>query len=221
VPSAGPEIPMTPPATRNTLSPPPAEYRTNAGHTPLKVPARPLALHSPARSTFSEPSTDTPTRNNTELNANLADEEDEDGALKGPLHMPELPTTPSDAEENFTIHALTARLRHIEEHPEENEPLALQARCNRRDSVPDVNAGAQQKTTLTDTEGFGPGDAGLERKPSEGLSTISEERIDSTITTSPPKVSTDEPDLDRGIKLKKKASCNFGTPFGQLGPRKF
>ena len=29
----------------------------------------------------------------------------------------------------------------------------------------------------------------------------------------------DDKELDRGIKLRKKPSCNFGTPFGQLGPR--
>jgi len=151
------------------------------------------------------------------LNANLVDEEDEDEALKGPLHMPELPNTPG--EENFTIDMLTARLRNIEEHPEENEPLALHAHCNLAESVPDAAAGAAQ-TAPTDTEESGFHEDKLGRRDFEGLSTISEERVDSTTVTSPPTL-TNEPDLDRGIKLKKKASCNFGTPFGQLGPRKF
>lgn len=219
IPSAGTELPKTPPATRNTLSPPPPEYRTHAGHTPLRVPDRPLSLSllSPARSTFSEPNTDTPTRNNTELNANLVDEVDEDEALKGPLHMPELPNTPG--EENFTVDMLTARLRNIEEHPEENEPFALHARCNLGEAAPDAQAGAADTiSNVTDEPDFH--DDKPDRTASGGLSTIAEERVDSTTLTSPPKV-TDEPDLDRGIKLKKKASCNFGTPFGQLGPRKF
>jgi len=97
------------------------------------MPLRTILDQSPARSTFSE-STDTPTKLNTERNLVIEDEDDGDVALKGPLHMPELPNTPGEG--NFTMDMLTARLKNIEEHPEDNEPLALKARCNRRDSVP-------------------------------------------------------------------------------------
>jgi len=98
------------------------------------MPVRPLLDPSPARSTFSE-IVDTPTKLNTERNLLIEEEDDGDHALKGPLHMPELPNTPGKG--NFTMDMLTARLKDIEENPDDNEPLALHARCNRRDSMPD------------------------------------------------------------------------------------
>ena len=87
-----PDIPASPPVTRQTLSPPPLANRHLAGHTPLKAP-RPGEF-SPAMSVLSEKLSDTPTRSNTLLNESMADGVDEDRPLKGPLHMPSLPCNP-------------------------------------------------------------------------------------------------------------------------------
>jgi len=92
---------------------------------------------------MSEELANTPTKANTKLNSALSretsmEDEEEDHPLRGPLNMPELPSTPG--EDHFTMDMLTARLRAIEEHPEENEPLALLACGNRRESVVDSEA---------------------------------------------------------------------------------
>jgi hypothetical protein len=68
---------------------------------------------------------DTPTRNNTHINAFLtrSNDEEEDVALKGPLNMPELPNQPNET--NFTLDALSKRLERIEQNPEEGRPMVF------------------------------------------------------------------------------------------------
>lgn len=118
------EMPPSPPATRATLSPPPAANRHLAGHTPIKLPARPVDFSPSRASSVSERLSDTPTRANTQLNALLSEGSEDDKPLKGPLNMPGLPNNPGA--ENFTMEMLDARLKDVEDHPEENQPLVLQ-----------------------------------------------------------------------------------------------
>ena len=68
---------------------------------------------------------DTPTRNNTHINALLtqSSDEEDDYELRGPLNMPELPNRPDEF--NFTLDMLSKRLEHIEKHPEEGTPQVI------------------------------------------------------------------------------------------------
>lgn len=136
-----PDIPASPPVTRQTLSPPPLANRHLAGHTPLKAP-RPGEF-SPAMSVLSEKLSDTPTRSNTLLNESMADGVDEDRPLKGPLHMPSLPCNPG--QENFTMDMLDAKLQDIVEHPDENQPIVLKAH-NPPDEAPEVTEASPTST---------------------------------------------------------------------------
>ena len=121
-----PEDPPSPPTTTRIMSPPPPEYVRHAGHTPLRGPSRPTS--SSSYKAIAAALDDTPTRRNTARNVALSRDEDGDHGLIGPLKLPELPNAP-DAE-NFTIDALTTRLQYIENHPDENRPLALSAKVN-------------------------------------------------------------------------------------------
>ena len=114
------EIPSSPPQTSKALSPPPYNYRMDAGHTPLKAPRPPTP---PNNSMSMDGIEDIPTRNNTHINAFLtrSNDEDEDKELKGPLNMPELPNCPDEA--NFTFEMLSRRLEQIENHPEDAKPM--------------------------------------------------------------------------------------------------
>ena len=62
---------------------------------------------------------DTPTRNNTHINAFLTKDNENDGdrALSGPLNMPELPSRPTET--NFTLEMLSKRLEQLEQHPDQ------------------------------------------------------------------------------------------------------
>lgn len=137
---------------------------------------------------------DTPTRSNTALNETLSDSTDEDRPLKGPLMMPELPTNPG--EENFTMSMLDAKLQDLIEHPEDSQPLAMRS---------------QSPTFPVDPAGHTDDHCMSGSQPRSQL-----ESIESKIP-SPPPASGDAMDCG-GIKLRKKASCNFGAPFGQINP---
>lgn len=119
------DVPVSPPPTARGLSPPPLNNLAMAGHTPLRAARRPTP---PLLSMAMDGIDDTPTRNNTHINAYLtrSNDEDEDVALKGPLNMPELPTRPDET--NFTLEALSKRLEQIEQHPEEGRPLVFAER---------------------------------------------------------------------------------------------
>jgi len=185
------DLPASPPATRNILSPPPPANRRHAGHTPLKAPHP--GEFSPALSTRSDKVTDTPTRSNTLMNEVMSQDDgaDEDRPLKGPLHMPSLPCNPGA--ENFTMDMLDAKLKDISEHPEENEPLVC-------------------KSTLlaVEEEPSEPSSASGEK-----VDSASNESRDRTGSTSIE--SKDKGKLDEGIRLRTKPSSNFGAPLGSMG----
>ncbi|PNS19488.1 hypothetical protein CAC42_7332 [Sphaceloma murrayae] len=204
------ELPASPPATRQVLSPPPAEYRKDAGHTPLRIPSRPESSDSATRpSAFLGALEATPTRSNTHRNMSIATD-DEDVALSGPLRLPELPSNPGS--ENFTMDALTARLQYIEEHPDESLPLAMSARFA-LDSESDVD---DSETTVKNDKHE---DASLKDTPS-----LSHGETSAAAVSPPPASETSQSLSDQelefhdrgGIKLKQKTSMNFGAPFGQL-----
>ena len=115
------EIPLSPTQTAQPLSPPPFKNRMDAGHTPLRAPRPPTP--PPQNSMSMDGIEDTPTRNNTHINAYLtrSNDEDEDRELKGPLNMPELPHVPGDT--NFTFDMLSKKLEQIEKHPEDSRPM--------------------------------------------------------------------------------------------------
>lgn len=71
---------------------------------------------------------DTPTRNNTHLNAFLSrsSDEEEDEELEGPLNMPELPNRPDET--NFTLEMLRKRLEQIEKNPDESTRMVFAER---------------------------------------------------------------------------------------------
>lgn len=208
------EQPPDPPTTSKALSPLPFANRQMAGHTPLKAPRRPTPPSlSPATSNMSNVSDgidETPTRTNTHLNTLLSSktEADEDIPLKGALSMPELPNAPG--EHNFTIDALTAKLAHIESNPEENQPMVL------NQSSPGVYV--PERDDRADGPFF----------PKAQQSDLDSQAMSSTVMSPPPtgsqlsQTTSNEARADRdleygGIKLRKKPSCNFGAPLGQLG----
>ena len=117
------EIPGSPPQTR-ALSPPPFNYRMEAGHTPLHPPRQPTP--PPQNSMSMDGIEDTPTRSNTHINTYLSrsNKKEEEKELKGPLNMPELPYVPGDA--NFTFDMLSKKLEQIEQHPEDAKPMVFQ-----------------------------------------------------------------------------------------------
>jgi len=183
------DVPRSPPQSRAKLSPPPLKYRHLAGHTPLRGSiAGPI---SPALSTFSE-HVDTPTRSNTTLNETLTANDPDDRPLKGPLMMPELPNQPG--EENFTMSMLEAKLQDMVEHPEESEPMVMKSPSPGLNEV--SQADELDKTNIETT---------VQPKNSESKSTS-------------PQATKGADQLDGGIKLRKKPSCNFGAPLGQMHP---
>ena len=185
------DLPASPPATRNILSPPPPANRRNAGHTPLKAPHP--GEFSPALSTRSDKLTDTPTRTNTLMNEVMSQDDgaDEDRPLKGPLHMPSLPCNPGA--ENFTMDMLDAKLKDISEHPEENEPLVCKSTILVQEEEPSEPTSAS----------------------GEKVDSASSESRDKTGSTSTE--SKDKGNLDEGIRLRTKMSSNFGAPLGSMG----
>jgi hypothetical protein len=119
------EIPVSPGNTSH-LSPLAPAHRALAGHTPLKAPARPPT--PPPKDAMIEGIDDTPTRNNTHINAYLTrtSDDDDDVALKGPLNMPELPNQPGA--HNFTQEMLCKKLERIAQIPDcdESRPMIFQ-----------------------------------------------------------------------------------------------
>lgn len=185
------DLPASPPATRNILSPPPPANVRHAGHTPLKAP-RPGEF-SPALSTRSDKLTDTPTRTNTLMNEVMSQDDGagEDRSLKGPLHMPSLPCNPGA--ENFTVDMLDAKLKDISEHPEENQPIVLQSTNLALDEPSEAAPATDEKV--------------------DSASSDSKDKAES-----PSAESKDKDNLDNaGIRLRTKMSSNFGAPLGSMG----
>lgn len=117
------EIPVSPPQTAKAHSPPPFNYRMEAGHTPLRAPRPPTP--PPQNSLSFDGIEDTPTRNNTHINTYLtrSNDEEEDTELKGPLNMPELPHVPGES--NFTFDMLSKKLEQIERNPDTAKPMVF------------------------------------------------------------------------------------------------
>jgi hypothetical protein len=213
----------------SAASPIPSEYKRNAGHTPVKTPARPL--------TPSLGIEDTPTKSNTQINASLAksDDEDEDPMLTGPLSMPELPNKPG--EHNFTEEALFKRLEHIAQSPgtEEARPLVFATRTPGL-ATPEAVDGSPKEINRYDspmiraidsiTNGSRSNPGGIvapvptHELPTQPPSTMSPQSglALSQIASNEEIEAAVQKNFDEGgIKLKKKASSNFGAPWGTLG----
>lgn len=193
------EVPRSPPQTRATLSPPPLANRHHAGHTPLRASiSGPL---SPALSSLSI-RLDTPTRSNTALNETMTHDDDEDDRpLRGPLMMPELPNSPGDG--NFTMSMLDAKLQDLIEHPEESEPMVLKTPSPALEARPILDDGVSDESNSATTD---------TKTSSQSQPGSSESKLTS------PSVSAKAEPFDGGIKLRKKQSCNFGAPMGQMNP---
>ena len=113
---------ITPSTSKGDASPAPDSYRVEAGHTPLRAPQAPTS--PPAGALATDGISDTPTRNNTDINNFLTESrEDDDHALKGPLKLPELPSQPGN--DNFTLDALNKRLEQIKQQPSEATPMVF------------------------------------------------------------------------------------------------
>lgn len=212
------EIPASP-AQLEKLSPPPVQHRILAGHTPVRIPRKPTP---PPKGALTEGIEDTPTRNNTHINAFLTrcNDEDNEKALKGPLNMPELPSDP--AETNFTFEALSARLEQIEKDPKQAKPMIF--------STPSPGLASPQNELDTMTmDHFSPrsltnaAEAPLAPAATRDANASYQSTSSSVPAMSPngaPMSPLDPAETAKfeqgGIKLKKKASVNFGAPFGQL-----
>ncbi|KAM0716626.1 hypothetical protein Q7P37_008071 [Cladosporium fusiforme] len=220
------EIPCLSPGSLRALSPIPDEYKAHAGHTPIKAPARP-STPPPKNMTLADID-DTPTKHNTHINTFLvrSNDEEEDPALTGPLSMPELPNQPG--EHNFTEEMLCKRLEKIAQSPgtEESRPLIFATPSPGLVSPRNGWLEGSPKSVLSESNGtVPPPPAGTQEVPTQpATSTISPQ---SDVLSNPlSQVTSNEIDVDEavqrnfdqgGIKLKKKASANFGAPFGSLG----
>lgn len=221
------EIPTGP---ARILSPLPPELRAHAGATP--PPKNPLKNRLDGLE-------DTPTRNNTLLNASLSkesDDEDGDQALSGPLNMPELPNRPG--EHNFTEEMLCKRLERIAASPDcdESRPmvfaepspglmtpadLAEQAKAEkdsyfpaRAEEAPIAPAQtAIPPSTLPESANSTTSVSSALISPQSGipLSQIPSHEQEAR------ELAVHRDFQEGGIKLKKKPSSNFGAPFGSLG----
>jgi hypothetical protein len=236
------EIPISPPRTAKALSPPPFNFRMEAGHTPLKAPRPPTP---PPQKMSMDGIEDTPTRNNTHINTYLtrSNDEDEDRELKGPLNMPELPHVPDDA--NFTFDMLAKKLEKLEKDPESAKPMVFkQPSPGLASPVEEERKGDEFLSpkstascvyllwwvvTITNDVHSDARDAPYSPPTSRTTqpnfpSDFSSNALSPTVSTSAPlsKEVTHEDKVQAdfesgGIKLKKKPSTNFGAPFGQLG----
>ncbi|KAI6824509.1 hypothetical protein KC340_g12319 [Hortaea werneckii] len=196
------EVPVSPPCTAAVQSPPPLSNRALAGHTPLKSTRPPTPpLHNMPMDGIE----DTPTRNNTHINTFLSRSTpgDEDKELTGPLNLPELPYQPDET--NFTLDALSQRLERLCSHPEEGKPMIFSQ------PTPGVASPAE------------PVDAGHKVEASIPAEDVSHNFSPSAVISPNGAPISHQPSNESekfevgGIKLKKKASTNFGAPFGQLG----
>ncbi|KAK1820811.1 hypothetical protein LTR12_004837 [Friedmanniomyces endolithicus] len=186
----GQERPIRSQRARNH-SPIPSNNRNLAGHTPLKAPKAPS---SPPNDMNLDGSEETPTRRNTHINIFLTREREgeEDIPLKGPLSMPELPNNPDGS--NFTLEALSQRLEQVAKSPNESRPMVF-AQKSPGLASPAESAEEQPSKSESPPAGF----------VQPGSSMLS------------PSANPVPPTEYNGVKLKKKASTNFGAPFGQLG----
>lgn len=198
------------PTHDDILSPPPAAYTAHAGHTPIKIPDRPVLDISPAISHKSARSIDNLTECNTQFN--LLDsaqngQDSDDPELQGPLKLPGLP---QDAGPDcFTMDMLTKRLQDISDDPGSNTPSSLRAPVNFTNDDDPTSADSSESTSekQADVPDQDP------PPPAKTSPQISGEK-----SPVPTPVEPDDDLNHRGIKLKKKPSCNFGAPLGQLGP---
>lgn len=243
------EIPSLSPNSLRALSPIPDEHKAHAGHTPIKTPARPRTP-PPQNMTLTDID-DTPTKNNTHLNALLAqsNDSDEDPSLSGPLSMPELPNQPG--EHNFTEEMLCKRLEKIAQSPgtEESRPLVFSqpspglATPEGLDGSPfgpsrfvlpthsKYPSNQKAKKSLTNNSPHSTGSNPPAPAPTHDLPTQAHAAGSSAMSpqsglplsqVASNEVRDDDDAVQRdfdqgGIKLKKKASSNFGAPFGCLG----
>ncbi|KAK4962890.1 hypothetical protein LTR10_000517 [Elasticomyces elasticus] len=166
--------------------------------SPLPPNNRALAGHTPLRapraptppiSNMLDGSEDTPTRHNTNINLYLvrSQEGEEDVPLKGPLSLPELPNKPEDS--HFTLEALSRRLEQVARSPEEARPMVFAQKS------PGLASPAEPADSDPTSTGFVQSSSGV---------------------ISPSTLTAPQTEYN-GVKLKKKASVNFGAPLGQLG----
>ncbi|KAK5688646.1 hypothetical protein LTS10_000624 [Elasticomyces elasticus] len=166
--------------------------------SPLPPNNRALAGHTPLRApraptppfaNLLDGSEDTPTRHNTNINLYLvrSQEGGEDVPLKGPLSLPELPNKPEDS--HFTLEALSRRLEQVARSPEEARPMVFAQKS------PGLASPAEPADSDPTSTGFVQSSSGV---------------------ISPSTLTAPQTEYN-GVKLKKKASVNFGAPFGQLG----
>ncbi|KAK0337843.1 hypothetical protein LTR59_009347 [Friedmanniomyces endolithicus] len=184
------DVPVSPTSTAGNHSPLPSSNRNLAGHTPLKAPRAPS---SPPNDINLDGSEDTPTRHNTHINIFLTRnrEGEEDIPLKGPLSMPELPNNPDEL--NFTLEALSKRLEQVAMSPKESRPMVF----------------AQKSPGLASPAESADDQPSKSESPPAGF-------VQSGCIMLSPSATTLPPTEYNGVKLKKKASTNFGAPFGQL-----
>lgn len=220
------EIPISPPQTAKNLSPPPYNYRMDAGHTPIREFRPPTP--PPQKAFTMDGIEDTPTRNNTHINAFLtrSNDEEEDKELKGPLNMPELPH--QAGEENFTFEMLSKKLEQIEKNPqaETAKPMVF-AQPSPGLASPAERAGPsppKQNEGIISPKTVPPASSETENpaSPTNTATHASANALSpSGMSALSQQVSHDDKvqaDFESGgIRLKKKASSNFGAPFGQLG----
>ncbi|KAF2768133.1 hypothetical protein EJ03DRAFT_251053, partial [Teratosphaeria nubilosa] len=214
------EIPVSPPTTAQNLSPVPPQHRQLAGHTPLRPPRLPTP---PPKDMLLDGVEDTPTRNNTHINAFLtrSHDDDEDLALTGALNLPELPNKPDEG--TFTVDALSKRLQQIESNPDTDgrptvfaqpspglssptDPMDKATAAPKTDqqyvlaSSAAQPAGSELNSTVISPTAFSPPNGNNPLSPQE----IHDAQVHTKFEQG-------------GIRLKKKPSSNFGAPFGQLG----
>lgn len=196
--------------------------RIMAGHTPIRPPRPPTP---PPNDMAMDGIEDTPTRNNTHINLFLTQHNDGEGdvPLKGPLNMPELPHRPDDT--NFTLDALTEKLRQIEQHPEESEskPLVMaQPSPGLASPTGETDLSPESKTAkVLDESPFSPvNSAKMAMSQMSSLGSNLSPSMSNDGVLSPQEVheaKVQQQFEEGGIKLKKKLSLNFGTPLGLVG----
>jgi hypothetical protein len=212
---------VIPNRSTEALSPPPPINRMLAGHTPVRVPRRPTP---PPMDMSMDGIEDTPTRNNTHINAFLTQSDEEDMPLKGPLNMPELPHRPDAG--NFTLDALTERLHQMVNNPDQSKPLVysrpspgLASPVNERSSK---NHSPSSKLPSNETP-ISPTNTRAQDGKVQG-SQVGSNLSPSISNTDATPMSPQEAHeakvhaefQEGGIRLKKKTSINFGAPFGSL-----
>ncbi|KAH9823658.1 hypothetical protein Tdes44962_MAKER04620, partial [Teratosphaeria destructans] len=201
------EIPVSPPDDGQE------PHRQLAGHTPLRPPRLPTP---PPKDMLLDGVEDTPTRNNTHINAFLtrSHDDDEDPALTGALNLPELPNKPDEG--TFTIDALAKRLQQIESNPDtEGRPTVFAQPSPGLASPADPmdNPAAAPKTDQP-SSATQPAASDLS---STVISPTAFSPPNGNRPLSPQEIQVHNKFEQGGIRLKKKPSSNFGAPFGQLG----